>query len=232
LSKDAEKKIAAEKSVEYIENGMVIGIGTGSTVEYMIESLAEKVNRGLNVSAVTTSKVSEEFAKSLEINVIDINLVKEIDLTIDGADEFDENLNGIKGGGGALLYEKIVATASRKNIWIADSGKFVKKLGNFPLPVEVVPFGAEKVFDKFQRLGYNPNFRMVNESYFKTDGGHFIIDLQLKEIENPYELNKQLNLIPGVIETGLFLDIANLVIIGRGDSYEIIERNKKKTNLK
>ncbi|GBD87512.1 ribose-5-phosphate isomerase A [bacterium BMS3Abin03] len=231
MSKDVEKKIAAEKSVEYIENGMIIGIGTGSTVKYMIESLAEKVNKGLNVTAVTTSKVSEDFAKSLGINVVDIDQVKEIDLTIDGADEFDKDLNGIKGGGGALLYEKIVAAASRKNIWITDSAKFVKKLGSFPLPVEVVPFGAEKVFYKFQCLGYSPNFRMVNDSYFITDGGHFIIDLHLKEIENPYELNKQLNLLPGVIETGLFLDIADLVIIGRDDSREIIERDKKKTNL-
>ena len=228
MSKDTEKKIAAEKSVEYIENGMVIGIGTGSTVKYMIETLAENVNKGLKITAVATSKASENFAKSLGINVVNINQVKEIDLTIDGADEFDENLNGIKGGGGALLYEKIVATASRKNIWIADSGKFVKKLGKFPLPVEVVPFGSEKTFDKFQRLGYNPNFRIENESYFKTDGGHFIIDLQLKEIVNPYELNIQLNLLTGVVETGLFLDIADLVIMGRDDSIEIIKRDKKR----
>jgi len=187
----------------------------------MIEKLGNKVKEGLNIKAVATSRASEELARSLGINIVKINQVQQIDLTIDGADEFDKNLNGIKGGGGALLYEKIVATNSRMNIWITDSSKFVERLGRFPLPIEVVPFGSEKVFERLQKEGLNPKFRKKNNSYFVTDGKHYIIDLYLKKIDDPYELHKKLISFTGIIETGLFLDIADIVIMGSSEGCKI-----------
>jgi ribose 5-phosphate isomerase A len=141
-----EKQLAAEKSIEFIKEEMTLGIGSGSTVYYLVNKLAEKVRNGLNVKCVSTSNETSTLAKSLGIKIIDLNSVDKIDLTIDGADEVDNRLNGIKGGGGALLFEKIVATASTKNIWIIDSTKLVKKLGKFPLPVEVVSYGYKHLF--------------------------------------------------------------------------------------
>ncbi len=135
LDLNKEKNAAAEKAVEFIEGGMLIGLGTGSTVKFFIESLAEKVKNGLDVKTVSTSNTTSKFAESLGITVLSINDVEEIDLTLDGADEVDPNLNGIKGGGGALLYEKIVASSSKKNIWMVDSSKYVEQLGKFPLPL-------------------------------------------------------------------------------------------------
>ncbi len=224
MNKDIEKKNAALKAVGFVEDGMVVGLGTGSTVKFMIEALAEKVKNGMNITAVATSKQSEELARSFGINVVDIGRVDEIDLTIDGADEFDKDLNGIKGGGGALLYEKIVASNSKKNIWITDSSKYVEKLGKFPLPVEVVPFGSDKVFNKLKERGYNPSFRMNGDSYFVTDGNHFIVDLHLNTIEDCYKLNSELLHIPGVVETGLFLNIADMVILGKRDGVRIFDK--------
>ncbi|UCH65649.1 MAG: ribose-5-phosphate isomerase RpiA, partial [Ignavibacterium sp.] len=151
-----QKRAAAEKAVEFIESGMVVGLGTGSTVKFMIEKLSAKVKEGLIISAVSTSRKTTLLAESLGINVINLEEVDEIDLTIDGADEVDPELNGIKGGGGALLYEKIVAASSKKNIWIADSTKYVERLGKFPLPLEVLQFGSEKTFSKLSSLGYSP----------------------------------------------------------------------------
>lgn len=230
MNKNLEKKVAAVKAAEFIEDGMILGLGTGSTVKYLIEELAQKVNSGLTITAVSTSQRSAELASSLGINVIEIDKVKQIDLTIDGADEFDRNLNGIKGGGGALLYEKIVASHSKENIWITDSGKFVKQLGKFPLPVEVVPFGARSLFDTFEHKGYNPKFREKNGKLFITDGNHYIIDLHLNAIESPLKLNTELNSIPGVIETGLFIDVADIVIMGKGEGYEIFKKKKADHN--
>jgi ribose 5-phosphate isomerase A len=223
-----EKKAAAEKAVEFIESGMLVGLGTGSTVKFMIESLAKKIKDGLKVKAISTSNATSKFAESLGITVLDFSDVDEIDLTIDGADEVDPNLNGIKGGGGALLNEKIVASSSKKNIWVVDSTKRVGQLGRFPLPIEVVPFGAKQTFNKLLSLGYNPNFRSADGNNYVTDGNHFIIDLQLNKIEKPEELNNKLLLIPGVVETGLFLEICDLLIISAEDECEIITKKRKR----
>jgi ribose 5-phosphate isomerase A len=223
-----QKRAAGEKAVEFIESKMVVGLGTGSTVKFMIEKLAEKVKEGLDISAVSTSYKTTLLAKSLGINVIDLKEVEIIDLTIDGADEIDPELNGIKGGGGALLYEKIVAVSSIKNIWIVDSTKYVERLGNFPLPIEVLQFGSEKTFTKFSSLGYKPKFRMNGERYFVTDGGNYTIDLILNDIDNPFILEKELKLIPGVVETGLFLNLCDVAIIGRDSDCEIIINDKKR----
>jgi len=217
-----EKKAAAEKAVEFIESGMLVGLGTGSTVRFMIESLAEKIKNGLDIKTISTSNTTSKFAESLGITVINFSDVDEIDLTIDGADEVDSNLNGIKGGGGALLYEKIVASSSKKNIWMVDSTKRVERLGKFPLPLEVVPFGAKQTFNKLFSLGYNPKFRIADGKHYVTDGNHFIIDLQLNKIEKPDELNNKLLQVPGVIETGLFLGVCDLLIVSEGNECKII----------
>ncbi len=227
-----EKQIAAEYSINYVEDGMLIGLGTGSTVRFMVAKLAERVKQGLKITAVSTSSITTELAKSLKINVVDFNSVENIDLTIDGADEVDSELNGIKGGGGALLYEKIIACQSSKNIWIVDSGKIVNKLGKFPLPVEVVPFGAKHLLEKFMDSGFKPQFRENNGKRFVTDGNHYIIDINLNEIENPQEMNTQLHLLPGVVETGLFINIADVVIIGKGNDCKVLNRQKKRSTKK
>jgi ribose 5-phosphate isomerase A len=194
----------------------------------MIEILAQKVKNGLDVKTVSTSNATSKFAESLGITVLSINDVEEIDLTIDGADEVDPNLNGIKGGGGALLNEKIVASSSKKNIWVIDSTKHVKQLGSFPLPLEVVPFGVNKTFNKLFSLGYKPKYRSAEGKNYVTDGNHFIIDLHLHKIEKPDELNNKLLLIPGVVETGLFLEICDVLIVGADDECKIIFKNKKR----
>lgn len=217
-----EKKAAAEKAVEFIESGMLVGLGTGTTVKFMIERLAGKVKNGLDIKTVSTSNATSKFAESLGINVLNFSDVDEIDLAIDGADEVDPNLNGIKGGGGALLYEKIVASSSKKNIWMVDSTKRVEQLGSFPLPLEVVPFGVNQTFNKLFSLGYKPEFRSTDGKNYVTDGNHYIIDLYLNKIEKPAELNNKLLLIPGVVETGLFLEICDVLIIGADDECKII----------
>jgi len=219
-----EKQASAEKAVEFVEDGMIVGLGTGSTVTYLVKKLAQKVGEGLNITTVSTSSATSKLAESLGIRIKNFDDVGQIDLTIDGADEIDKNLNGIKGGGGALLFEKIVASSSRKNIWIVDSSKMVDCLGRFPLPLEVVPFGIIHTLGKLKENGYNPELRLVNEKIFHTDGNHYTIDLHLKKIAEPVKLDIELKKIPGIIETGLFINIADMVIVGRANSYEILRK--------
>lgn len=222
-----EKKAAAEKSVEFIENGMIVGLGTGSTVNLMINSLAKRIKKGLKIKAVATSKLTYQLAGALGIEVLDLELVDKIDITIDGADEVDPDFNGIKGGGAALLYEKIVASNSTKNIWIVDSSKQVEVLGKFPLPVEVIPYGSNLLFNKFEKMKFNPSFRKFEGKNFTTDGGHFLIDLNLKKIDDPLKMEEELKTYAGVVEVGLFTNIADMVIVGRGDGVEILERKSR-----
>jgi len=226
-----EKQLAAEKAVDFIEDGMIIGLGTGSTVSFMIKKLAERIKSRLRITAVSTSTNTTKLAISLGIKVFNIDEVKEIDLTIDGADEVDENFNGIKGGGGALLFEKIVASVSKKNVWIVDSSKLVKTLGKFPLPVEIVQYGAEHTFSELKKRELNPIFRTTNNKKFVTDGNHYLIDLNPGPIENPVKLNRELNEIPGVVETGLFCNVVDVVVAGIGESVKIIEQKKERSNL-
>ncbi|MFO7526870.1 MAG: ribose-5-phosphate isomerase RpiA [Ignavibacteriaceae bacterium] len=222
-----EKQSAAIKAVEFIENGMVVGLGTGSTVNFMLRALTKRIGQGLKIKAVATSKLTYQLASSLGIEVLDLELVDKIDLTIDGADEVDPDLNGIKGGGAALLYEKIVASNSTKNIWIVDSSKVVSKLGKFPLPVEVIPYGSNLLFSKFESMNFNPSFRKYEGKNFTTDGGHFLIDLNLKKIDDPVRMEEELKTYAGVVEVGLFTNIADMVIVGRGDAVEILERKQR-----
>ncbi len=219
-----EKQLSAEKSIEFIKDGMIVGLGTGSTVFFLVKKLAELVKQGLNITCVSTSNQTSELAKSLGIKILSLNDVDKIDLTIDGADEVDKNLNGIKGGGGALLYEKIVAKASNKVIWIVDSSKFVEKLGRFPLPVEIISFGSKQLFNRFDELGFSPQIRKNGNNNFITDSGNLIVDLHLNEIDDAIILERQIKLMHGVVEVGLFNNIADTVIVGKEKSTEIFSR--------
>src|ERR1700676_4680094 len=176
------KKLAAEKAVSFLENGMTIGLGTGSTAYWAIEKIGEKVNKEKwKVRAIATSMRSEEQARGLGIPILGFSSIKSIDVTIDGADEVDGNLQLIKGGGGALLREKIVATNSKQMLVVADESKWVKTLGKFPLPVEVVHFGWERTFEKLQLLGCEAKRRMHDADPYLTDNGNYIVDCAFGE---------------------------------------------------
>lgn len=211
-----QKQLVGQKAATFVEDGMIVGLGTGSTAVFMVEALAKRVKEEkLSIVCVATSKATEELALSLGLNMKDLAEVDEIDLTIDGADEISPSFHGIKGGGGALLYEKIVATNSKKNIWIVDDSKLVHTLGKFPLPVEVVPFGSEHLFTKFSKKGYQPKYRESGTgTKFITDSGNLIIDLYLEKIEDPKVFANELKNEVGVVEHGLFIDIVDQVIAG------------------
>ncbi|MFO7771316.1 ribose-5-phosphate isomerase RpiA [Roseovarius gahaiensis] len=222
---DKAKFVAAKRSVDYVEDGMRVGLGTGSTAAWMVRCLGELVrDQGLKIKGVPTSTRTAELARDVGIEVISLDEAKWLDLTIDGADEFDANLNLIKGGGGALLQEKIVATASDQMIVIADVGKEVETLGAFPLPVEVIPFGwettkslIEEMLISMDVLGRDASLRMNGDRPFVTDEGNYILDLHLGRIGAANQLAMVLNQMPGVVENGLFIDICDVVILGFGD---------------
>ncbi len=218
----AQKQAAAEMAVDLIKNGMIVGLGTGSTVYFAIVKLGEKIKNGLNIKVVSTSNETSDLAKKLCIPLTPINDVKYIDVTIDGADEVDIHGNGIKGGGGALLIEKIVASHSKRNIWMVSENKMVDQLGKFPLPVEVIPFGFKHLYNLFKDKGYNPKLRLNKQNdVYLTDNNHYIIDLQIGKISNPPQLQTELKLITGVVETGLFINIVTEVITGYADGVRI-----------
>lgn len=223
-----EKQIAAEYAIDYIEDGMIVGLGTGSTVAFMLNKLSQRIKAGLNITAISSSAATTKLASSLGIKISMLSDVDEIDLTIDGADEVDENLNGIKGGGGALLYEKIIASNSKKNIWIVDSTKLVKTLGKFPLPVEVVQFGSTHLCVKLESKGYKPTLRLNEATRFITDNNNYLVDLRIEKIEDPAGLDIKLKKFAGIVETGLFCNVVDTVIAGIGNKVEVI--NKKREN--
>jgi ribose 5-phosphate isomerase A len=209
------KQLAAEKAVSFLEDGMTIGLGTGSTAYWAIEKIGEKVKKeGWNVKAIATSIRSEEQARGLRIPIVDFSSVNMIDVTIDGADEVDGQLQLIKGGGGALLREKIVATNSKLMIVVADESKWVKTLGKYPLPVEVIHFGWERTFEKLQMLGCQGNLRMNGTGPYLTDNGNYIIDCAFDEILNAPALHESVNAITGVVDNGLFIQIASKLVLG------------------
>lgn len=208
------KKLAAEKAVDWVEEGMMVGLGTGSTAAYAIEKIGERVKQGLHIRAVATSVQSENLAREWSIPIIPFAEVGEIDLTIDGADEVDPNLNLIKGGGGALLREKIVAARSRQVMIITGENKVVQKLGTFPLPVEVVTFAHEWTIEKLASFGCKPVLRQTKDGdVFKTDNGNYTVDCHFDVIEDAARLHHQLNNIPGVVDNGLFINMASAVVV-------------------
>ncbi|MED5015771.1 ribose-5-phosphate isomerase RpiA [Paenibacillus chibensis] len=219
------KQLAAEKAVEYVKDGMHVGLGTGSTAYWAILKIGERVREGLSIQAVATSKASEKLAKEQGIPLIPFDRIQGLDLTIDGADELDRGLHLIKGGGGALLREKIVAFHSKELIIIADESKLVDKLGTFPLPVELVPFAYEWTMASLERLGAKPMLRTDDESIYVTDNGNYIADCRFGEIDNPNELHQRLLHLPGVVDNGLFIGLATRAVIGHSDgSMSVVER--------
>lgn len=211
------KKLVGEKAADLVEEGMTVGLGTGSTAYWAIRKLGERVKEGLTIKAIATSKESENLAKELDIPLVTFEEIDQIDLTIDGADEVDPDLNLIKGGGGALLREKIIAAASEKVIIIVDETKLVKQFGAFPLPVEVVPFGVESTKAKIEKLGFTAKIRMAKDNNrFRTDNGNLILDCAFDSLENPEKISQDLNKIPGVVENGLFIQLADSVYVGYG----------------
>lgn len=209
------KKIAAEHAVESIQNGMTVGIGTGSTSAFAIEAMGKKVQQGLSIKAVASSIRSEEAAENLGIKLVPFSEVDTIDIYIDGADEVDQDLNLIKGGGGALLREKILAFNSKDFLVIVDSSKLVENLGKFLLPVEIIPFAMELTLKQLQKLGCTTTVRMDNGKPYITDNRNIIIDCDFKKIEQVDQLHYSINSIPGVVENGLFTrSMVSKVIVG------------------
>ncbi len=225
---DEAKRAAGRKAAEFISNGMVVGLGTGSTVWYTLERLGERIrDEGLRISGVATSMDTEEKSKTLNIPIIPLDDTAFIDLTIDGADEADRRFNLIKGLGGALTREKIVASLSREMVVVADRGKLVDRLGvKTPVPVEVVPFAVGPVSRRLAVLGAHPKLRPSGDGKpYRTDNGNVIVDAKFAEIKTPLELEDAIRRITGVIECGLFVNLASrLVIGGPGDLVEILER--------
>ncbi len=219
---DDLKRQAAIKSVDYVRDGMVVGLGTGSTAKHMIIALGERVKKGLKIQGVPTSNETADLARKSGITLIETEDQWSIDVTIDGADQVDPQLNLIKGGGGALLKEKVVAAAARQLIIVVDHTKCVPVLGDtFPLPVEVVPFGWGNTARQIEALGFKAALRKRDGRIFKTEAGHYILDVQIERIDKPAELETALNTLPGVVETGLFVGRTSLLIVGTPKGVEI-----------
>jgi ribose 5-phosphate isomerase A len=218
------KKAAAEKAVEFVEDGMILGLGTGSTTYFAVEAIGRLVKQGYKLQGVPTSRATEEQARKLGIPLLDLDKVDEIDLTIDGADEVDGNLDLIKGMGGALLREKMIAYISKQEIIIVDDSKIVTDLGTkSPLPIEVTRFGHARTKKHLEGYGCRPELKGGSEPFI-TDNGNIIYNCRFERIENPYSLEMQLKQIPGVVETGLFLRMATKVVVAGKDGIVVKER--------
>ena len=225
--RDQRKREAAERALQLVSPGMKLGLGSGSTARQFVDLVGERVKAGLDIRCVATSEGTAAQAKALGIPLGTLDDIPELDLTVDGADEVDPRLNLIKGGGGALLREKIVASASKRMVVIADSTKIVPQLGAFPLPVEVVPFGLaatrRHIERAFAKLGLAGSMRVRGESSpFVTDGGHYILDCSLGAIPDPKALSEILSPIPGVVEHGLFVGLARAAIIAGDKGVEVL----------
>lgn len=221
-----EKRLAAQRSLEYVRDGMCLGLGSGSTAAIMLELLGRRICDGLRVVGVPTSETSRQLAERAGIPVVTFDEVFSLDLTIDGADEVDPQLNLIKGGGGALQREKIVASLSRRVVIIVDSRKQVEELGAFPLPVEVVQFAWRPLAQRLGELGATPVLRCGRDGgAFVTDEGNFILDCAFGQIDDPAALAARLDAMPGVVDHGLFVGLARTLVVGRGDGTVVIERD-------
>ena len=222
-----QKKIAGEKAAEYIQEGMIVGLGTGSTARYLVDKVGELVKEGLQIQAVPTSKATELQTRELGIPLLDINEVGHIDLAIDGVDEIDKNFDAIKGGGGALFREKIVADLAKEVIWIMDESKLVDHLGKFPLPIEILPYGYKVIYKKLEGYGFNPIMRKNGDELFITDNGNYIVDLHLGVSADINEVKYKISNIVGVLETGLFLKMCTRIIVGTDNGVKVIEAKEQ-----
>ncbi len=224
---EAEKKLAALKSVEYIKDGMAVGLGSGSTARLFVQALGERVRQGLDIRAIPTSKKTKAQAIEEGIPLTNFSEITRLDVTVDGADEIDPNLNLVKGGWGALLREKIVAMATDYFIVVADSRKLVSTLGTFPLPVEVIPFGWQNVAENIKKLDATVDLRLdENGRPFRTSQRNFVLDCRFGAITDPALLGTKLRQIIGVVEHGLFVGMTDIAIVGKNGSVEILSGKK------
>jgi ribose 5-phosphate isomerase A len=215
---DKEKQLAARAAVELVESGSIVGLGSGSTATYALRYLAERVRAGLKIIGIPTSQKIKQLAEQFEIPLATLGEHPKIDIDIDGADEIDPQLNLIKGGGGALLREKVIASASRRFIVVAESKKQVARLGKFPLPVEVIPFAESLIKSRIEALGAQVSLRKyAYGNPYVTDEGHHILDCTFGEIANAPTLAQKVRSIPGVVEHGLFIGMAEMALIGNGE---------------
>jgi ribose 5-phosphate isomerase A len=222
MANDQEKEAAARASLRFVKDGQVVGLGTGSTAAYFIKSLAEEVKRGLRVRGIPTSDRSRELAESLGIPLTTLDECQEIAVTVDGADEVDPQLRLIKGGGGAMLREKIVASATKQLVIVADASKQVPMLGKFPLPVEVIRFAQALVVKRITALGAAVSVRKnADGAPYVTDENNYILDCRFGQIRDADTLARELSEMPGVVEHGLFIGMASVVLFARGS--EIVE---------
>lgn len=225
---EACKRAAAEEAAKHVSDGQVVGLGTGSTARYLLLAIGARCKAGLRIQGVPTSRETADLARQTGIPLLETENSWAIDVAIDGADQVDPHLNLIKGGGGALLKEKIVAAAARRFIIMVDYTKRVPVLGNpFPLPVEVVPFGWGSTARQIEALGLKPVLRERNGGIFTTEAGHYILDLHVEAITEPAALEAQLNEIPGVVETGLFVGRTDLLIVGTPQGVEVQEAGRR-----
>jgi ribose 5-phosphate isomerase A len=225
MANEQGKEAAARASMRFVDDGNVVGLGSGSTAAYAVRFLAERVHAGLKIRGIPTSAQTKELARTAQIPLTTFDEVQEIDVAIDGADEFDPQLNLIKGGGGALLHEKIVASASRMFVIIADSSKQVPVLGRFPLPVEVIPFAEALLMRRIKSLGAKVELRRrPNGNPYVTDEHNHILDCQFGQIADPATLAHELEAMPGVVEHGLFVGMANVVLLAKGSEVQELHR--------
>ncbi len=225
------KRKAGERAAEFIEDGMVIGMGTGTTVYYTIQAVGRRVAAGLKVRAVSTSEETRRLCRELGIPLVSLDDVSAVDVTVDGADEVDPELNGIKGGHGALLREKIVATNSKQNVWVVDGGKLVEALVRSSVRVEVIPIGWKHVQRRLRERGYTVEVRREpgpEGKEFVTDGGNYILDLSPGVVADVRALESEIKAMVGVVECGFFLGIVDTVVVARPEGVELIERKGPK----
>jgi ribose 5-phosphate isomerase A len=217
---------AAIQAIDFIHPGQIVGLGTGSTVYFALVELGRRVREGLDIVGIPTSEATERIAREFGIPIVPLTEIQEVDVVIDGADEIDEKFNMIKGGGGALTREKLVALAGKNRVIIIDESKLVLKLGSKSrLPIEILPYAWAQVEKKLKDLNCRPTLRRNEDKIFETDNGNYIFDCQFKEINHPVELDKRIKLISGVVESGLFLGIADILIIGSSGKVEVRFRN-------
>ena len=221
MANEQEKEAAGRAAAELVRDGDIVGLGTGSTAYFAVVALGERVKAGLKITGIPTSVQTADLARTLGIPLTTLDEHPEIDITIDGADEVDPKLNLIKGGGGALLREKVVASVTKKMVVVADSGKIVSALGKFPLPVEVISFARTVVEKKIVAFGATPKLRTKSDgSPYLTDNGNQILDCSFGKIVDPATLARTLSSTPGIVEHGLFIGLAKVALVGRGDSVE------------
>ncbi|MGZ8383421.1 MAG: ribose-5-phosphate isomerase RpiA [Nitrospira sp.] len=220
---DFQKRQAALKATDYVSDGMVVGLGTGTTAKHLIMALGERVRMGLKIQAVPTSHDTAELARQSGIPLIESDNAWTIDVAIDGADQVDPRFNLVKGGGGALLKEKIVAAAAKQFVVMVDHTKLVPALGgSFPLPIEVVPFGWGNTARHIERVsGGTAVLRERHGAVFQTEAGHVILDLHMPTIDDPARLEIALNQIPGIVETGLFIGRTSILIVGHAQGVDV-----------